>query len=442
MPMSDRAVDGFLRLYKKFRKAPAKIGNWESIRGPDEKSLLSYESLKKPDAGAVKNGLSKAAVCKLNGGLGTSMGCRAPKSSINVRQGKSFLDLIVEQLREMNREFQAGIPLILMNSFYTHEETGKTIQKYGGRVDILSFQQNRFPRLLEDPVQPLDEKIFRSNTWYPPGHGNFYSCIRDQGILDRLLEEGREILFVSNADNLGAVLDPVIVNTMLENDIPFLMEMTEKTAADVKGGTLYQEDGKLKLLEIAQVPQEHVAEFCGQAKFKVFNTNNIWVNLIHLRNRLNQGPLDLDVIVNRKNLEGTPVIQLETAIGAALECFPRAVGLTVARDRFLPVKKTDDLFLVQSDLFFTQKGRLIRNPGRKRPGLPWVQLRDPFQMLDEYQSRIPTVPSILELESLELEGDVRFGKNVTLKGCVRLVARNRPLLIADGSVVENAVVEQ
>ena len=441
--LDDRAQENFLRLYDKFCDGPSRIEDWDSVKTPDQNFLVPYANLKNPDSKAIQKSLSKVAVCKLNGGLGTSMGCQSPKSTIIVREDKSFLDLIVDQLLEAEREFGVTIPLILMNSFYTHEETQKIIEKYQDHLQIKTFRQNKFPRLLEDSCQPLSEDEFGLGAWYPPGHGDFYSCIFEMGILDNLLEEGREVMFVANADNLGAVIDPRILNHILENDIPFLIEMTPKTPADVKGGTLYQEENKVKLLEIASVPEEHKEEFCSQRKFKVFNTNNIWINLRHLRAQLEKGPLDLNVIVNRKSVSGKNILQFETAIGSAVECFPGAVGLTVSRDRFLPVKKTDDLMLVQSDLFVLNKGRLIRNPDRKQEELPPVKLGKHFTDLQDYQDRIPSAPGLLELDSLEVEGDVRFGAGVQLKGKIKLTARNnKPLLIPDGSVLQDETLEQ
>ena len=442
LALGGRAKENFIRLYEKFREGPLKINNWDSIQSPDEKFLLPSTSIKVPDRKTVQKNLSRMAVCKLNGGLGTSMGCQMPKSTIVVRESKSFLDLIVDQLCEVERDFGVKVPLILMNSFYTHEETKKIIEKYSGRLEVKTFQQNKFPRLSEDSFQPLSEKEFGIDAWYPPGHGDFYSCIFELGFLDQLLEEGREVLFISNADNLGAVIDPCILAHMLDNDIPFLIEMTPKTPADVKGGTIYREGDDLKLLEIASVPEEHKEEFCSQRKFKVFNTNNIWVNLRHLRKKLAKGPLNLNVIVNRKTIAGKNIIQLETAIGSALECFPGAVGLTVSRDRFLPVKTTNDLLLVQSDLFVLQKGKLTRNPQRKQKGLPRVQLGGEFSQLQDFQDRIPSTPGMLDLDSLDVKGDVRFGAGVQLKGKVQLMAINQPLVIEDGSILEDQALEQ
>ena len=412
------------------------------MKNPDDSRLVRYDSLKAPERGHLEAALARFVVCKLNGGLGTTMGCRGAKSAIVVREKKTFLDITVDQIGELNKKYQADIPLLLMNSFRTHDETERLIGKYLGNPEILTFCQNQFPRLLEGGGF-LDLDKFGSEVWYPPGHGDLYSCLADQGYLERLLADGREILFVSNVDNLGAVADLRILDYMLREDIPFLMEVTQKTAADTKGGTLYQEKGRIKLLEVANVPPEHIAEFCGQQKFKIFNTNNIWINLVRLKELLKEeGPLDLDVIVNRKTVKGQPVLQLETAVGAAFNCFPEAVGLIVPRDRFFPVKRTCDLLYLWSDLFHLERGNLKRNPERMNPALPRITLHEPFEDLQEFQKRIPVAPSIVGLDSLEIGGEVRFNGAVTLKGAVRLIANKKSLRIPKGTVLENEDIEQ
>jgi len=371
------------------------------------------------------------------------MGCRGAKSAIVVREEKTFIDLTVDQIGELNRKYHADIPLLLMNSFRTHDETERLVGKYRGNPEIMAFCQNKFPRLLEDDSGFLDLDKFGSDVWYPPGHGDLYSCLVDQGYLERLLTDGREILFVSNVDNLGAVLDLRILHYMLNEDIPFLMEVTPKTVADIKGGILYQEQGRIKLLEVANVPSEHIAEFCGRQKFKVFNTNNIWVNLVRLKELLKEeGQLDLDVIVNRKTVKGQPVLQLETAVGAAFNCFPEAAGLIVPRDRFFPVKRTCDLLHLWSDLFHLERGSLKRAPERTNPDLPRITLHEPFDDLHEFQKRIPVAPNMVGLDSLEIGGNVRFNGAVTLKGTVRLIANKKPLRIPKGTVLENEDIEQ
>jgi UTP--glucose-1-phosphate uridylyltransferase len=441
--LSDEAQSGFLHLFSRFKQVPKNALKWDAIRTPDPSRLVSYERLTTPDDTQTADALSRLAVCKLNGGLGTSMGCTGPKSSIVVKNGQSFLDLTLQQLEHIGKTRNVNIPLFLMNSFHTHQETLKLLEGRKTSFLIECFQQNRFLRIDKDTDQPLDPNLLGEDAWYPPGHGDIYSCLKDRGLIDRLLSEGKEILFVSNADNLGAVSDSKIAHYMLKNDIPFVMEMTPKTPADIKGGTLYEDsEGKLHLLELAQVPQKHVDEFCSTRKFTVFNTNNIWIHLRHLKKRMEQGPMDLNLIINEKQVVGRPVIQLETAIGAGLENFDGAKGLVVGRDRFFPVKNTSDLMLLQSDLFVFEDGRITRNPTCYQRTLPLVSWKEPFTRLEEFQKRIPMIPDMRELEYLEMEGDVYFEGEVSLKGRVTLIGHKKPIRIPTGTCLENRQIIQ
>ena len=443
MGLSDEAQSGFLHLFTRFKQSQVNRVEWDAIRSPDPSRLVSYEALTAPDDTQTTDALSRLAVCKLNGGLGTSMECEGPKSSIVVKNGQSFLDLILLQLEHIGKTRNVNIPLLLMNSFHTHQETLKLLEGRKTSFPIECFQQNRFLRIDKDTDQPLDPNLLGEDAWYPPGHGDIYSCLKDQGLMDRLLSEGKEILFVSNADNLGAVADSRIVHYMLANDIPFVMEMTPKTPADIKGGTLYEDsNGKLHLLELAQVPQEHVDEFSSARKFTVFNTNNIWIHLRHIKKRMAQGPMDLNVIVNEKHVVGRPVIQLETAIGAGLENFDGAKGLVVGRDRFLPVKNTSDLMLLQSGLFVFEDGRMTRNPTCNQKTLPLIAWKAPFTNFEEFQKRVPIIPDMRELEFLEMEGDVCFEGEASLKGRVTLIGNEIPVRIPAGTCLENHQIIQ
>ncbi len=80
------------------------------------------------------------------------------------------------------------------------------------------------------------------------------------------------------------------------------MEVTDKTRADVKGGTLINYEGKLRLLEVAQVPKEHEEDFKSVKKFNVFNTNNLWINLDSIQRIMQENTLDMEIIVNPKSL--------------------------------------------------------------------------------------------------------------------------------------------
>nr|CAI5837902.1 unnamed protein product [Callosobruchus analis] len=316
-----------------------------------------------------------------------------------------------------------------MNSFNTDEDTEKIIRKYKNlNVEIHTFNQSCFPRISRDSLLPVAKsgRVHENiEAWYPPGHGDFYESFKNSGLLDKYIKDGRQYLFLSNIDNLGATVDLNILNLLLnpnkENaQHEFVMEVTDKTRADVKGGTLIQYEGKLRLLEIAQVPKEHVDDFKSIKTFKFFNTNNIWVKLDAIAKVLHEDRLDMEIIVNNKTLEnGQNIIQLETAVGSAMKTFEGGIGINVPRSRFLPVKKTSDLFLVMSDLYVLKNGSLTMSPQRMFPTTPLVKLGDNhFAKVKDFLARFQKVPDILELDHLTVSGDVTFGRDVSLRVCI------------------------
>lgn len=284
------------------------------------------------------------------------------------------------------------------------------------------------------------------DAWYPPGHGDFYESFKNSGLLKKFLEEGREYVFISNIDNLGATVDLSIADLLLHTDEKspeFVMEVTDKTRADVKGGTLIQYENKLRLLEIAQVPKEHVEDFKSVKTFKFFNTNNLWVKLSAIDRVLSENSMNIEIIVNNKSLDnGLNVIQLETAVGAAMKSFEGGIGINVPRRRFLPVKKTSDLLLVMSNLYSLQNGSLVMNPERMFLTTPLVKLGDNhFAKVKEFLARFANSPNIIELDHLTVSGDVTFGRGVVLKGTVIIIANHGDRIdIPAGAVLENKIV--
>ncbi len=431
----------FGELYHRYISEKGTKIDWSNISTPSDDQILNYNALDEIDEEKITTLLSELTVCRLNGGLGTSMGCVGPKSAIEIKNGQSILDLIVEQIHMLNQKYGSNIPLVLMNSFNTDQDTQKIIGKYNGMLPIYTFRQNKFPRLRTDSLLPLSKQKYGQHCSYPPGHGDFYHSIDKTGVLDQLLQNGKKYMYIANADNLGASVDLNILNLMEKSGAPFIMEVTDKTRADVKGGTLIKtQNGSLGLLEIAQVPKDHIEEFKSVKKFKIFNTNNIWINLVELKKKLQSETLHLDIIVNRKNLEHLPIIQLETAIGSGINNFEGSLAVKVPRIRFIPIKKTDDLLLIQSNLFIFEEGIIKKNPDRQFGGIPLIRLGDYFQTVEEYQSRFDSIPDILELDLLTIVGDVYFGKNITLRGNVILVCERGELRLPDNSLLENKVL--
>lgn len=450
-PSVKKDLDGFAQLFHRFLQEEGPSVDWERIEKLPENAVRDYSTLQQPSTDQIHMMLDKLVVVKLNGGLGTSMGCHGPKSVIPVRSDLTFLDLTVQQIEHLNKTYKTSVPLVLMNSFNTDEDTQKVIRKYKGlQVEIYTFNQSCFPRINRESLLPVAKNCDIDadlEAWYPPGHGDFYDSFRNSGLLRKFVDAGREYCFVSNIDNLGATVDLNILNLLLNpsdgKSTEFVMEVTDKTRADVKGGTLIHYENKLRLLEIAQVPKEHVDDFKSIKTFKFFNTNNLWAKLDAIERVLDQNSLNMEIIVNSKSLDnGLNVIQLETAVGAAMKSFEGGLGISVPRSRFLPVKKTSDLLLVMSNLYSLRNGSLVMSPQRMFPTTPLVKLGDNnFSKVKAFLSRFATIPDLIELDHLTVSGDVTFGRDVSLKGTVIIIANHGDRIdIPSGAVLENKIV--
>jgi UTP--glucose-1-phosphate uridylyltransferase len=401
-----------------------------------------------PDASELPEGdgaaLDQVVVLKLNGGLGTSMGMTRAKSLIEVKDGLSFLDVIVRQVLDLRERQGARVPLLLMNSFATRDDTLAALERYPElAVDDLplDFVQGKVPKLRADDLEPVEWPADPSLEWAPPGHGDVYTSLATSGMLGELLERGYRYLFLSNSDNLGAVLDPRILSWFAAEGLPFLLESTDRTESDRKGGHLARrrEDGGLVLRETAQTTEEDLPAFEDIERHRFFNANNIWLDLRALERALEQrdGVLGLPMIVNRKTVDPTDpsspeVLQLETAMGAAIGVFEGAAALRVPRTRFAPVKTTDQLLVVRSDAFELADDWTVRPVGER---IPVVKLdSEYYKLIRDFDARFASgPPSLRECRRLEVEGDVSFGRSVTVKGVVRL---SGPLAVPDGAVLE------
>lgn len=392
--------------------------------------------------------LRRTVVIKLNGGLGTSMGMTRAKALLPVREGTTFLDFIARQVLWLRREHGCALPLVLMNSFRTRADSLEALAHHDG-LDVglpLDFVQHKVPKVCADDLSPLAWPADPEIEWCPPGHGDIYAAMVTSGLLETLRERGFEHAFVSNSDNLGAVPDVAILGWFAAERIPFLMEVADRTEADRKGGHLaVREDGQLVLREVAQCPPEELASFQNIRLYRYFNTNSLWVSLPALESALRRrdGVLGLPLIRNRKPADPTdesspPVYQLETAMGAAISVFDGARALRVGRERFLPVKTTNDLLVVRSDVYTTTPDHRVVPTSGRAVGDLLVEL-DPahYRRIDQLEERFPRgAPSLARCRRLIVRGDVRFGAGVVCRGevCLEHVGAE-PLQIPDEEIL-------
>ncbi|MFQ6173417.1 UTP--glucose-1-phosphate uridylyltransferase [Oryzobacter sp. R7] len=402
----------------------------------------------RPDEAAVAEALSHTVVVKLNGGLGTSMGIRGPKSALVVRDGLTFLDAIARQVLGLRERHGVRTPLLLMNSFRTREESLEILGRYPDlAVDglPLDFVQNREPKLRADDLSPVEWPDDPDLEWCPPGHGDVYVALQTTGLLETLRQRGFRYVFLSNADNLGATCDGAVPAWMAAEGIPYVTEVCERTHNDRKGGHLAvrRSDGRVVLRDSAMVVRGEEDLFQDIGRHSWFHANNLWVDLDVLAERLAErdGVLGLPIIVNRKSVDptrpgSTPVIQVESAMGAAVEVFEGSRALAVDRTRFRPVKTTNELFLLRSDLYrLTEASEMAATTDRPEP---FVDLGPAYRLVDGFEERFPHgVPSIRDCTSLRVEADATFGADVVCTGDVRVTGGTRT--IPDGAHLEGEV---
>jgi UTP--glucose-1-phosphate uridylyltransferase len=402
----------------------------------------AVESLEQlPDADP-REALADVVVVKLNGGLATTMGLRAPKSLVEAREGRSFLDIIVNQIRALRRGHGIGLPLVLMDSEATREQTLAVLPEDASGGVEPDFTQSVVPKLEAEGLEPISWPPNPALEWAPPGHGDVYGALRRSGMLQALLDRGFRFAMISNADNLGATVEARIASFVREQQVPFLMEVVVGTEADRKGGHIARRksDGQLVLRETAQTSPEDEESFRDFRRWRYYNTNTLWIGLEALAQELarRDGVLELPLIVNRKTVDpregGSPaVIQLESAMGAAIGGFSGARVLCVPRTRFAPVKTTDDLLVLRSDVYKLSEDCTVEP---LRDTLPYVEL-DPgyYKLLDAFEARFPAgAPSLIEADRLVVAGDITFGGGVAVRGSVELQA-DEPQRIADSSVL-------
>jgi UTP--glucose-1-phosphate uridylyltransferase len=420
--LGDAAVEAFRRAYERLLAGDVGLLPEADLEPVDD--LPGLDELPDDESG-FDEAIQHAVVLKLNGGLGTTMGLRRAKALLAVKDGLTFLDVIARQVLELRRRTGARVPLVLMNSFHTRADSLAALARYPDLpADVpLDFVQNKLPKLRADDLRPVSWPADPELEWAPPGHGDLYTALQTSGMLDILLARDYRYAFASNADNLGAVLDARILAWIARDEVPFVMEAVRRTDADRKGGHLARRRGDgLVLRERAQTPDEDLPAFEDVQRHRFFNTNSLWIDLRALADVLRErgGSLDLPLIVNRKTVDpadpsSPPVIQLETAAGAAIGAFDAARAVRVSRRRFAPVKTTNDLLVVRSDAYVVTEEWHVELVPQRGETPPIVDL-DPryYKLLGDFEARFPSgPPSLKGCERLSVVGDAVFGAQPT-----------------------------
>ena len=424
--LGEQAIAVFEHYYAQLEQGALGTIPESTIRPLGEVQELGNVSVSHEEA---RSALAQTAVIKLNGGLGTGMGMTGAKSALIVKDDLTFLDIIAQQVLSLREQWDVELPLVLMNSFRTSQESLKILARYPALPVEglpLDFIQNAEPKLRPDDLTPIDWPKDPELEWCPPGHGDVYVSLVTSGVLDALLQKGIRFAFLSNSDNLGATCDPDVAAWMVEHDLPYVAEVCRRTRSDRKGGHLAvrKSDGQLILRDTAMVEEGEERYFRDTTRHSTFNANNVWINLEVLRERMkaHDGVLGLPIIVNRKPVDpadptSPEIIQIESAMGTAIEVFEGSEALLVPRTRFRPVKTTNDLLVVRSDFFSLDESYHVV---AARPGPePYVDLDSAYRFVPGFDARFPYgPPSLAECTSLRVIGDPVFEEDVRCVGDV------------------------
>jgi UDP-N-acetylglucosamine pyrophosphorylase len=447
--VSDPTIAAFLQAVHKVQAGDMGMLPEDTIEPID--SLPRLEELP-ADRAANEALLQQLAVIKLNGGLGTGMGLDRAKSLMPVKDQETFLDFIARQIYRLRGD-QRFPAFFLMNSFSTQKDTLDYLKKYPALSgdDRLDFLQSKVPKLEANTLEPISWPKDPELEWCPPGHGDLYPSLLASGFLERLLAQGIKYLFVSNSDNLGATVDLRLLGYFAETGQSFMMEVAERTAADRKGGHLARRkaNGRLLLRESAQCSKTDEVLFQDIQRHRFFNTNNLWIRLDHLKIALteNGGAIPLPLITNSKtvdpkDLTSPKVLQLESAMGAAIECFPKTGAVVVPRTRFAPVKTTADLLALRSDAYrITEDLRLELEEARKGQP-PIVDLDARYKLMADFESCFSAgAPSLLKCESVKITGPMTFAPGVVCEGKVEFINRKAETKQVPAGQYKDQVVE-
>jgi UTP--glucose-1-phosphate uridylyltransferase len=437
------AIETFAHYFRLLEHGETGMIPEKSIEPLDMESLADVQVSDEDAAAAIRT----TAVIKLNGGLGTSMGMDRAKSLLCVRRGLSFLDIIARQVLHLRRDYDAPLPLIFMNSFRTSGDTMAALARYQDLpVDglPLGFLQNKEPKLLVKDLAPVSYPKDPDLEWCPPGHGDLYTALRGSGLLNRLIDAGYERVFVSNSDNLGAVPEARVAGWFATSGAPFAIEAVRRTPSDRKGGHFARRkiDGRIVLRESAQTLDGDRNALADLERHKFTSTNNLWFDLGAMQRELDRrgGILGLPLIRNVKHVDpadpkSAEVIQIETAMGAAIEIFDGSRTIEVGRDRFVPVKTTNDLLVLRSDVYDLGQDFVL---DQAADAVPFVELSpDVYKYVGEFDKRFPEgAPSMKEAKAFRVEGDFTFGRGVRVVGEVTLESGSAQRVEA-GTVLED-----
>ena len=270
---------------------------------------------------------------KLNGGLGTSMGLDRAKSLLEVRDGLSFLDIIARQVLAAREEHDVTLPLVFMNSWRTRDDTAARARglRPRGRATCRWTSCRTRSRSSAPTTSPRSSgRRTRTSSGARPGTATSTPPCAAAGCWtgsSRPASSGRSCRTPTTSARRPTPGSP---SGSPSSGAPFAIEAVRRTPSDRKGGHFARRtsDERIVLRETAQTLDEDKEALADLSRHRYCSTNNLWFDLEAMRDELDRrdGVLGLAMIKNTKTVDpadadSPEVIQIETAMGAAIEVF-------------------------------------------------------------------------------------------------------------------------
>lgn len=294
---------------------------------------------------AMKRG--ELAFCTMAGGMATRMG-GVVKALVEVTGGRTFLDMRLAENRAASALAGRPVPLWLMTSEATDEGIERALREKAAPEHVRVFMQDLSLRLHPDG------SLFRGADGQPSvhatGHGDLVDALRRSKLLDAFLAAGGKYVWITNVDNLGASIDPVLLGRFVESKADVQCEVCRKEGD--KGGIPVHAEGRLQVLEEFRLPSDF-----DPATVNVFNTNTFLVRAEPLANK----PLHWTFFEVEKKVDGKPAIQFERLLQEITAQMDSTSYVEVSRDgaasRFVPVKDFDELAKRRAEIEVVARAR-------------------------------------------------------------------------------------
>ncbi len=305
--------------------------------GPDELWQVpppaSPEAERLAELGRSAMARGELAFCVMAGGMATRMG-GVIKALVPAVDDKTFLDIRLAENAVVSDRAGRPVPLWLMTSDATESGIAEALRVRRAPPHVRTFVQDLSLRLSPEGGLFLDAQQHPSP--YATGHGDLPDALLRSGLLRQFRHAGGKYVWITNVDNLGATVDPVLLGLFMASAAEVLVEVCDKVAGD-RGGIPVHAQGRLQVLEEFRLPLDFDA-----ASVRVFNTNTFLVRA----DALETAKIPWTYFEVEKKVDGLPAVQFERLL-QELTAHLQAAYVRAPRQgtesRFEPVKDTPEL---------------------------------------------------------------------------------------------------